>query len=111
MATQSGSEKITSALLMNLSDLVSSISAADPLKVGIALVSASLISQETLSKILTVPATPLANSTTLVMSVLEQVKIVPGKLEIFVEILHKSIDTSSFQSKFNCFHIILSTGH
>ena len=100
MAAQTGSRKISSALLMNLNDLVSSISAADPLKVGIALVSASLISQETLSKILTVPATPLEKSTTLVMSVLEQVKIVPGKLESFMEILHKSIDGSSFQSEF-----------
>ena len=106
MATLNPSEKtlssaaVSKAILMNLSDLVSSISAADPLKVGIALVSASLISQETLSKILTVPATPLANSTTLVMSVLDQVKIVPGKLESFMEILHKYIDGSSFQSKF-----------
>ena len=100
MATQSASGKINSALLMNLSDLVCAISAADPLKVGLALVSASLISQEILSKILTVQATPLEKSTTLVMSVLDQVKIVPEKLESFMEILHKSIDGSSFQSKF-----------
>ena len=107
MATLNPSEKtlssaaVSKAMLVNLSDLVCAISAADPLKVGIALVSASLISQETLSKILTVPATPLEKSTTLVMSVLDQVKIVPGKLESFMEILHKSIDGSSFQSEFS----------
>lgn len=55
--------------------------------------------QETLSKILTVQATPLANSTTLVMSVLEQVKLVPERLETFIEVLQKSIDKSTFQSK------------
>ena len=106
MATLNPSEKTVSsaavnkAMLVNLCDLVCVISAADPLKVGIDLIAASLISQETLSKILTVPATPFENSTTLVMSVLEQVKIVPGKLENFMEILHKSIDGSSFQSEF-----------
>ena len=106
MATLSISEKtvssaaVSKAMLVNLSDLVCAISAADPLKVGLELVSASLLSRETLSKILTVPATPLEKSTTLVMSVLDQVKIVPGKLESFMEILHKSIDGSSFQSEF-----------
>ena len=94
------SSAVNKALLKNLSDIVSAICASDPLKVGVALVSASLISQETLSKILTVPATPLANSTTLVMSVLDQVKIVPEKVRDFMDVLQKSINESSYQSKF-----------
>ena len=107
MATPNPSEKAvkldsnskSKALQKCFGDVVRAISVSDPLNVGVHLVSASLISQETLSKILTVPATPLANSTTLVMSVLEQVKIMPDKLETFIEILQKSIEESSFQSK------------
>ena len=98
----SGSEKssaVNKALLKNLSDIVSAISNSDPLKVGIDLVAASLIPQETLSKILTVPATPLEKSTTLVMSVLGQVKIVPEQVRDFMEVLQKSINESSYQSK------------
>ena len=88
------------ALQKCFDDVVGAISVSEPLNVGNKLFSASLISQETLSKILNVAATPLEKSTTLVMSVLDQVKIVPYKLETFIEILQKSVDESSFQSKF-----------
>lgn len=96
---KTSSAAVSKALLGNFSDIVTAISAADPLKVAIELVSVSLTSQETLSKMLTVPATPLEKSTTLVMSVLDHVKIVPGKLETFMGTLHKSIDESSFKSE------------
>ena len=81
------------ALLKSFSVIVKAIT-SNLLSVGLELVSASLISQETLSKILNVPATPLEKSTTLVMSVIDQVKIVPEKQVAFMKILQASIDES-----------------
>ena len=87
------------ALLKSFSVIVKAIT-SDPLSVGLELVSASLISQETLSKILNVPATPLEKSTILVTSVIDQVKIVPEKQVAFMKILQESIDESSYQSEY-----------
>ena len=91
---------VSKALSKSFGDIVIAISNSEPLKVAVDLFSASLISQETLSKILTVQATPLANSTTLVLSVLDQVKVVPDKLETFMFVLKKLISESSYYSKF-----------
>lgn len=86
-------------MLKAFDDVVTAISSAGPLNVANKLFSADLISQETLSKILTVPATPLEKSTTLVLSVLDQVNVNSEKLKSFIEVLSTCIDEASFQSK------------
>jgi hypothetical protein len=77
---------------------VTAISTSDPLRVGDELFTASLISQETLAK-LDLPDTPYKKSRILVMSVLDQVKLVPGKLNTFMEVLQNSIDKSYLSSE------------
>ena len=46
-----------------------------------------------------VPATPFNNSTILVLNVLDQVKLMPEKLDTFMEVLDRSIDKSVYESK------------
>lgn len=93
------------ALKKNISDIVRAVSASDPLKIGVDMLAASLVSRETLDRLLNVPATPFNNSTILVMSVLDQVKLVPGKLDTFMEILQKAIDKSAYESELKCYCI------
>ena len=88
------------ALKRSISDVVRAVSASDPLKIGVDMLASSLVSQETLDKLLNVPATPFNNSTILVMSVLDQVKLMPDKLDTFMEVLQQSIDKSVYESKF-----------
>jgi hypothetical protein len=100
MATPLPSEAKDSskALQASFSDIVTAISTSDPLIVGDKLFQASLISQETLAKV-NLPDTPLNRSRILVMSMLDQVKLVPDKLNTFMEVLQKSIDESSLSSE------------
>lgn len=78
---------------------MTAISSSDPLKVGDDLFTAGLISQETLAK-LDLPSTPYQKSRSLVLNVLDQVKVVSKKLEQFMEILHRSIDRASYNGKY-----------
>jgi hypothetical protein len=100
MATPLPSEARDSskALQASFSDIVAAISTSDPLKVGDVLFTAGLISRETLAK-LDLPDTPYKKSRILVMNVLDQVELVPDKLNPFVEVLQESIDESSLRSE------------
>ena len=92
------SEKASKAMQKSLEHVVSAISSSDPLGIGVKLFTNDLISEQTLHEVKIV-STPLEKSTTLALSVLGQVKIVPEKLSKFLEVLQESIDESSFKSK------------
>jgi hypothetical protein len=100
MATPLPSEakESSKALQASFSDIVRAISTSDPLRVGDELFTASLISQETLDK-LDLPDTPYNKSRILVKNVLDQVKLVPDKLNTFMEVLQNSIDEASLSSE------------
>ena len=98
-SSDNASEEASKAMQKSLELIVSAISSSGPLGIGVKLLANDLISEQTLHEIKIVSATPLEKSTTLVLSVLGQVKIVPGKLNKFMEILHESIDESSYKSK------------
>ena len=95
-----GNVAYNKALQKNFADIVGAISAAGPLNVALFLLTNGLITQETLSKVQDLPGTNQSKSTTLVMTVSDQVKIVPGKLKTFVEVLESCIDEASFNSEF-----------
>lgn len=86
-------------LQSNFSDIVTAISTSEPLKVADRLFEVSLISQETLDKVILPTNTSDEKSRILVLSVLNQVKLVPEKLEEFKKILQRSIDQRTYDSK------------
>ena len=90
------------AFQKSFSDIVRAISISDPLKVGDALFTASLVPEETLAKLELPTNTDYMKSRILVMCVMNQVKMVPDKLNEFMEVLQNSIDRFSFQSEFGC---------
>ena len=100
MATPRDSSVVSKALQKNFVALIDAIKAADPQRVGDELFTEDIISQETLSEMELPTNTPYNKSRILVKSVRDKLKVVPEKLEIFMETLQKSIDTAAFQSKF-----------
>lgn len=106
MATPSqktdSSVTIAKALQKNFVHLVTAINTANTVNIGDELYAADLISQEILDKLDLPTNTSYDKSRILVKSVLDKLKVVPDELETFMEILQKSIDKASFQSK--CTH-------
>ena len=100
MATPRDSSVVSKALQKNFVALIDVIKAADPQRVGDELFTEDIISQETLSEMELPTNTPYNKSRILVKSVRDKLKVVPEKLEIFMETLQKSIDSAAFQSKF-----------
>ena len=96
------------ALQKSFSHVVTAISISDPLKVGDALFTASLVPQETLAKLELPTNTDYMKSRILVMSVMDQVKLVPDKLKEFMEVLQNLIDQSSFDSESACHSCLIS---
>jgi hypothetical protein len=105
----SDAKESSKALQASFSDIVRAISTSDPLRVGDELFTASLISQDTLAKV-NLSDTPLNRSRILVMSVLDQVILVPDKLNTFMEVLQNSIDESSLSSELQTAMRSLDTG-
>ena len=87
------------ALEKSFSDVVRAVSAEGPLKIGVKLFALSLVSRETLDRLVNVQATSFNNSTILVMNVLDQVKLMPEKLDTFMKVLQSFIDKSVYESK------------
>ena len=100
-SSEKASEKASKAMQKSLEHVVSAISSSGPLGIGVKLFTNDLISEQTLHEVKLVSTTPLEKSTTLALSVLCQVKIVPDKLSKFLEVLQESVDESSFKSKHN----------